>query len=317
MKNKEGSLQVKRVESVTELIGNTPLLKLNRVVPEGAADVYAKLELANIGGSVKDRIALNMIETAEKEGKLKEGDTIVEATSGNTGVGLAMVAAAKGYRAVFVMPDTLSVERRSLMKAYGAELELTPGDDGMPGAMGRARELAEQDDFFMPSQFTNPANPAIHIETTGPEIIEALDGKTPDAFVAGVGTGGTVTGVGKALKLHDPSTRIIAVEPDESAVLSGRKKGKHKIQGIGAGFIPDILDTTIYDEIITITSEEAMEMTRRLAREEGLLTGISAGANIAAAIRVAEKLGSGKKVVTVACDTGERYLSTPVFSEED
>jgi cysteine synthase A len=307
---------MKRVESVTELVGGTPLLKLNRVVPEGAADVYAKLELANIGGSVKDRIALNMIETAEKEGKLKEGDTIVEATSGNTGVGLAMVAAAKGYKAVFIMPDTLSVERRSLMKAYGAELELTPGDKGMPGAMARARELAAQDDFFMPSQFTNPANPAIHIETTGPEIIEALDGKTPDAFVAGVGTGGTVTGVGKALKLEDPSTRIIAVEPDESAVLSGREKGKHKIQGIGAGFIPDVLDTTIYDEIITVTSEEAMEMTRRLAREEGLLTGISAGANIAAAVRVAEKLGSGKTVVTVACDTGERYLSTPVFSDD-
>ncbi|WP_368645435.1 cysteine synthase A [Alkalibacterium putridalgicola] len=307
---------MKRVESVTELVGGTPLLKLNRVVPEGAADVYAKLELANIGGSVKDRIALNMIETAEKEGKLKEGDTIVEATSGNTGVGLAMVAAAKGYKAVFIMPDTLSVERRSLMKAYGAELELTPGDKGMPGAMARARELAAQDDFFMPSQFTNPANPAIHIETTGPEIIEALDGKVPDAFVAGVGTGGTVTGVGKALKLEDPSTRIIAVEPDESAVLSGREKGKHKIQGIGAGFIPDVLDTTIYDEIITVTSEEAMEMTRRLAREEGLLTGISAGANIAAAVRVAEKLGSGKTVVTVACDTGERYLSTPVFSDD-
>jgi len=307
---------MKRVESVTELVGGTPLLKLNRVVPEGAADVYAKLELANIGGSVKDRIALNMIETAEKEGKLKEGDTIVEATSGNTGVGLAMVAAAKGYKAVFIMPDTLSVERRSLMKAYGAELELTPGDKGMPGAMARARELAAQDDFFMPSQFTNPANPAIHIETTGPEIIEALDGKVPDAFVAGVGTGGTVTGVGKALKLEDPSTRIIAVEPDESAVLSGREKGKHKIQGIGAGFIPDVLDTTIYDEIITVTSEEAMAMTRRLAREEGLLTGISAGANIAAAVRVAEKLGSGKMVVTVACDTGERYLSTPVFSDD-
>jgi len=307
---------MKRVESITELVGGTPLLKLNRVVPEGAADVYAKLELANIGGSVKDRIALNMIETAEKEGKLKEGDTIVEATSGNTGVGLAMVAAAKGYKAVFIMPDTLSVERRSLMKAYGAELELTPGDKGMPGAMARARELAAQDDFFMPSQFTNPANPAIHIETTGPEIIEALDGKVPDAFVAGVGTGGTVTGVGKALKLEDPSTRIIAVEPDESAVLSGREKGKHKIQGIGAGFIPDVLDTTIYDEIITVTSEEAMAMTRRLAREEGLLTGISAGANIAAAVRVAEKLGSGKMVVTVACDTGERYLSTPVFSDD-
>lgn len=308
---------MKLVNNVTELIGETPLLKLNRVVPDGAAEVYAKMELSNVGGSVKDRIALNMIEAAEKEGKLKEGDTIVEATSGNTGVGLAMVAAAKGYNTHFIMPDTLSKERRALMKAYGAELELTPGDEGMPGAMGRAKELAEQDHYFMPSQFTNPANPAVHISKTGPEIIEALNGETPDAFVAGVGTGGTITGVGKALKLQDPSTQIIAVEPEESAVLSGREKGKHKIQGMGAGFIPDILDREIYDEVLTVTSEDAIEMTKRLAREEGLLVGISAGANILAATRVAEKLGSGKKVVTIACDTGERYLSTPVFSIED
>ncbi|EXJ24399.1 Cysteine synthase [Alkalibacterium sp. AK22] len=308
---------MKVVNNVTELIGETPLLKLNRVVPEGAAEVYAKMELSNVGGSVKDRIALNMIEAAEKEGKLKEGDTIVEATSGNTGVGLAMVSAAKGYKTHFIMPDTLSKERRALMKAYGAELELTPGDEGMPGAMSRARELAEQNHYFMPSQFTNPANPAVHISKTGPEIIEALNGETPDAFVAGVGTGGTITGVGKALKLQDPSTQIIAVEPEESAVLSGREKGKHKIQGMGAGFIPDILDRDIYDEVLTVTSEEAIEMTKRLAREEGLLVGISAGANILAATRVAEKLGSGKKVVTIACDTGERYLSTPVFSIEE
>lgn len=308
---------MKIVQSVTELIGETPLLKLNKIVPEGAGDVYVKLESMNIGGSVKDRIAFNMIEEAEKAGELKEGDTIVEATSGNTGVGLAMVAAAKGYKAVFIMPDTLSKERRALMKAYGAELELTPGDNGMPGSLERAMELAEQDNFFMPSQFKNPANPSAHIKTTGPEIIEAFDGETPDAFVAGVGTGGTVTGVGKVLKLHNPSVQIIAVEPAESAVLSGKEKGKHKIQGIGAGFIPDILDTDVYDEVLTVTSEEAIETTRRVAREEGLLVGVSAGANITAAIRVAEKLGKGKRVVTIGCDTGERYLSTPVFSIEE
>lgn len=308
---------MKIVQSVTELVGETPLLKLNKIVPEGAAEVYVKLESMNVGGSVKDRIALNMIEEAEKEGVLKEGDTIVEATSGNTGVGLAMVAAAKGYKAVFIMPDTLSVERRALMKAYGAELELTPGDNGMPGALDRAMELAEQDNYFMPSQFKNPANPSAHIKTTGPEIIEAFDGKTPDAFVAGVGTGGTVTGVGKVLKLHNPSTLIFAVEPAESAILSGKEKGKHKIQGIGAGFIPDILERDVYDEVLTVSSEEAMNTTRRVAREEGLLVGVSAGANITAAIRVAERLGKGKKVVTIGCDTGERYLSTPVFSIEE
>lgn len=308
---------MKIVQSVTELIGETPLLKLNKIVPEGAGYVYVKLESMNIGGSVKDRIALNMIEEAEKAGELKEGDTIVEATSGNTGVGLAMVAAAKGYKAVFIMPDTLSQERRALMKAYGAELELTPGENGMPGSLERAMKLAEQDNFFMPSQFKNPANPSAHIKTTGPEIIEAFDGETPDAFVAGVGTGGTVTGVGKVLKLHNPSTQIFAVEPAESAILSGKEKGKHKIQGIGAGFIPDILERDVYDEVLTVTSEEAIETTRRVAREEGLLVGISAGANITAAIRVAEKLGKGKRVVTIGCDTGERYLSTPVFSIEE
>lgn len=308
---------MKIVQSVTELVGETPLLKLNKIVPEGAGDVYVKLESMNVGGSVKDRIALNMIEEAEKAGKLKEGDTIVEATSGNTGVGLAMVAAAKGYKAVFIMPDTLSKERRALMKAYGAELELTPGDNGMPGSIERALELAKQDKYFMPSQFENPANPSAHIKTTGPEIIEAFSGETPDAFVAGVGTGGTITGVGKVLKLHNPSTQIIAVEPAESAVLSGQEKGKHKIQGIGAGFIPDILETDVFDEVLTVTSEEAMETTRRVAREEGLLVGISAGANITAAIRVAERLGEGKRVVTIGCDTGERYLSTPVFSIDE
>lgn len=308
---------MKIVQSVTELVGNTPLLKLNKMVPEGAADVYVKLESMNVGGSIKDRIALNMIEEAEKAGELKEGDTIVEATSGNTGVGLAMVAAAKGYKAVFIMPDTLSKERRALMKAYGADLELTPGENGMPGSIERALELAEQDNFFMPSQFKNPANPSAHIKTTGPEIIEAFDGKTPDAFVAGVGTGGTVTGVGKVLKLQNPSTQIIAVEPEESAILSGKEKGKHKIQGIGAGFIPDILEQDVYDEVLTVSSEEAIETTRRVACEEGLLLGVSGGANITAAIRVAQKLGKGKRVVTIGCDTGERYLSTPIFSIDE
>ncbi|MFO8069351.1 MAG: cysteine synthase A [Alkalibacterium sp.] len=307
---------VKRVKSVTELIGDTPLLQLNRVVPEGAADVYVKVESFNAGGSIKDRIALNMIETAEKEGKLNPGDTIVEATSGNTGVGLAMVAATKGYKAVFIMPDTLSVERRLLMKIYGAELELIPGAEGIPGAMTRAKALAAKDGYFMPSQFYNPANPAAHIKTTGPEIIEALDGKAPDAFVVGVGTGGTITGVGKVMKSHNPDAKVVAVEPEESAVLSGEGKGKHKIQGIGAGFIPEVLDTDIYDDIVTVSSGDAIEMTRRLAREEGLLVGISAGANVLAAIRYAEKLGKGKTVVTIAPDTGERYLSTPAFSED-
>lgn len=306
---------MKVVDSVTKLIGETPLLRLRKVVPANAAELYVKLESFNAGGSVKDRIALNMIEVAEKEGKLKPGDTIVEATSGNTGVGLAMVAAAKGYNALFIMPDTMSEERRTLMKAYGAELELTPGADGMPAAMARAEELAQRPGYFKPSQFENLANPAVHAATTGPEILDALDGQSPSAFVVGVGTGGTLTGAGKVLKHNNPDTKIVAVEPEESAVLSGKEKGSHKIQGLGAGFVPEVLDTVLYDEVITVSSDEAINMTRRLAREEGLLVGISAGANVVAAIKVAERLGKGNKVVTVAPDTGERYLTTPAFAD--
>lgn len=307
---------MRKVNSVTELVGQTPILKLNNVVPEGAADVYVKLESFNVGGSVKDRIALNMIEQAEKEGLIKPGDTIVEGTSGNTGVGLAMVAAAKGYKAIFVMPDTMSKERRALMKAYGAELILTPGAEGMPTANKRAEELASKPGHFMPSQFTNPANPAVHERTTGPEILEAFNGTAPDAFVVGVGTGGTITGAGKVLKENRSDILLVAVEPTESAVLSGKEKGPHKIQGLGAGFIPEVLDTDMYDEVLTVSSEESMEMTRRLAKEEGLLVGVSSGANVLAAIRIAERLGNGKQVLTVAPDTGERYLTAPVFAEE-
>lgn len=307
---------MKVVDSVTKLIGETPMLRLKKVVPANAAELYVKLESFNVGGSVKDRIALNMVEVAEKEGKLKPGDTIVEATSGNTGVGLAMVAAAKGYKALFVMPDTMSVERQNLMKAYGAELELTPGADGIPGAQARVEELAAQPGYFKAAQFENLANPAVHAATTGPEILDALNGQSPAAFVVGVGTGGTLTGAGKVLRDNNPDTEIIAVEPEDSAVLSGKEKGSHKIQGLGAGFVPKVLDTVLYNEVMTVSNEEAAEMTRRLAKEEGLLVGISSGANVVAAIRVAERLGQGKKVVTIAPDTGERYLSTPTFAED-
>lgn len=304
---------VKVVHSVTDLIGETPIIRLTKVVPADAAEVYVKLESFNVGGSVKDRIALNMIEVAEQEGKLKPGDTIIEPTSGNTGVGLAMIAAAKGYKAIFVMPDTMSVERRKLLKAYGAELILTPGADGITASINKATELAEAKGYFMPMQFENIANPAVHAATTGPEILEAFDGVAPDAFVSAVGTGGTLTGVGQVLKKADPAVKIYALEPTESPVLSGGAKGPHKIQGIGTGFVPKVLDTVIYDEVLQVSSEDAFEMTRRLAAEEGLLVGISSGAAIKGAIEVAKKLGQGKKVITVAPDNGERYLSMNVF----
>jgi cysteine synthase A len=253
-----------------------------------------------------------MIERAERDGCIHPGDTIVEPTSGNTGIGLSLVCAVKGYRLILTMPDTMSQERRRLLGAYGAELVLTPGSLGMRGAIDEAEEIARSKKCFMPQQFKNPANPRIHEETTGPEIIEALSGKV-DAFVAGVGTGGTITGVGHALRRHNVDVHIVAVEPADSPVLSGGEPGPHKIQGIGAGFVPDILDTSVYQEIITVTNDEALETARRLAREEGIFAGISSGANIFAALKVARKLGSGKNVVTMLCDTGERYLSTGIF----
>ncbi|AKM17448.1 cysteine synthase A [Geobacillus sp. FSL K6-0789] len=304
------------VNSVTELIGDTPAVKLNRIVDEDSADVYVKLEFMNPGSSVKDRIALAMIEAAEKEGKLKPGDTIVEPTSGNTGIGLAMVAAAKGYKAVLVMPDTMSLERRNLLRAYGAELVLTPGAQGMRGAIEKAEELVREHGYFMPQQFKNEANPEIHRLTTGKEIVEQM-GDQLDAFVAGIGTGGTITGAGKVLREAYPNIKIYAVEPADSPVLSGGKPGPHKIQGIGAGFIPDILDTSIYDEVITVTTDEAFAAARRAAREEGILGGISSGAAIHAALKVAKELGKGKKVLAIIPSNGERYLSTPLYQFED
>lgn len=306
----------KLVQNITQLIGDTPLVRLNRVVPEDSAEVYVKLEYQNPGASVKDRIAISMVEVAEQEGKLKPGSTIVEPTSGNTGIGLAMVAAAKGYKAILVMPETMSMERRNLLRAYGAELVLTPGAEGMKGAIRRAEELvAENKDYFMPQQFKNQANVKIHRETTGPEIVEAIkahDGKL-DAFVSGIGTGGTITGAGTVLRESFPDIKIVAVEPKASPILSGGQPGPHKIQGIGAGFVPDILDTDIYDEVITVENEEAFETSRRVAREEGILGGISSGAAIHAALQVAKKLGKGKRVVAVLPSNGERYLSTPLY----
>lgn len=309
----------KIVNYITELIGDTPLVRLNRVVPEDSAEIYVKLEYQNPGASVKDRIAISMVEEAERQGVLKPGDTIVEPTSGNTGIGLAMVAAAKGYKAILVMPETMSIERRNLLRAYGAQLELTPGSEGMNGAVRRAEQLvAENPGYFMPQQFKNPANVKIHRETTGPEIVEAidsLDGKL-DAFVAGIGTGGTITGAGEVLKQRYPNIRIYAVEPASSPLLSKGVAGPHKIQGIGANFVPDILNRDIYDEIIAVENEDAFETSRRVAKEEGILGGISSGAAIFAALKVAKELGKGKRVVAVLASNGERYLSTPLYNFE-
>ena len=301
--------------SIDQLIGNTPLLKLNRIVPEDAADVYVKLEFFNPAGSIKDRIALAMIEKAEQEGQLKPGDTIIEPTSGNTGIGLASVAAAKGYHLIIVMPETMSVERRKLMQGYGAELILTPGADGMKGSIAKAQELVDTKGYFMPMQFENPANPAIHEATTGQEIIDAF-GKDdlPDAFVAGVGTGGTLSGIGHALKKVDPNVKVYALEPAESPLLKEGKAGKHKIQGISAGFIPKTLDQEVYDGIIEVSSDDAIKTGQAVGRLEGFLPGISAGANIYGAIELAKQLGKGKKVVTVSPDGGDRYLSTDLFN---
>ncbi len=309
---------MKVYERITDLIGGTPLLKLTDYEKEKAleATIFAKLEYFNPAGSVKDRIAKAMIDDAESKGILKPGSVIIEPTSGNTGIGLAAVAASRGYRVILTMPETMSIERRNLLKAYGAELVLTEGAKGMKGAIAKANELAsETPDSFIPSQFTNPSNPAIHRSTTGPEIWKDTDGKV-DVFVAGVGTGGTVTGVGEYLKSQNPNVKIVAVEPAGSPVLSKGTAGPHKIQGIGAGFVPDTLNTSVYDEIITVENEDAFETGRTLARKEGLLVGISSGASVFAATVLAKRPeNKGKIIVALLPDTGERYLSTPMFSE--
>ncbi|MGT2930143.1 cysteine synthase A [Streptococcus dentasini] len=298
--------------NITELIGRTPILKLNNSVPEGAADVYVKLESFNPGSSVKDRIALAMIEDAEQQGLIKPGDTIIEPTSGNTGIGLAWVGAAKGYKVIITMPETMSVERRKIIQAYGAKLVLTPGSQGMKGAISKAQEIAQEIGGWVPLQFNNPANPAIHEKTTGAEIIEAFpDGL--DAFVAGVGTGGTISGVSHALKKRNPSIKVYAVEADESAVLSGDKPGPHKIQGISAGFIPETLDTNAYDEVVRVKSDDAIATGRIIGGQEGFLAGISSSAAIYAAIQIAKELGAGQKVLALLPDNGERYLSTSLY----
>lgn len=303
----------KKADSVLDLIGDTPLVRLNRLPKKGSAAVWAKLEMFNPLSSVKDRIALSMIEAAERDGLLKSGTVIVEPTSGNTGIGLAMVAAVKGYRLVLTMPETMSLERRNLLRAFGAELVLTPGDAGMRGAVEKAEELEAKHGYFMPQQFKNPGNPEVHRRTTAEEIWEATGGKL-DAFVAGVGTGGTITGVGEVLKERKPSVLVVAVEPAGSPVLSGGKSGPHKIQGIGAGFVPDVYDRSVVDEVIQVTNEDAAATARRLAREEGLFVGISSGAACSAALEVAKRLGDGKDLVVVLPDTGERYLSTDLFA---
>mgnify|MGYP005852193151 CR=1 FL=1 len=303
---------MKVAQSIAGLIGNTPIVKLNRTADQGAAEIYVKLEFMNPGSSVKDRIALAMIEAAEESGELTAGKTIVEPTSGNTGIGLAMVAASKGYKAILVMPDTMSTERRNLLRAYGAELILTPGADGMKGAIKKAKELQEENGYFMPQQFNNKANPAVHERTTGKEIVEQM-GDQLDAFVSGIGTGGTITGAGKVLKETYKDIKIVAVEPEGSAILSGGKPGPHKIQGIGAGFVPEVLNTEIYDEIIAVSNDDAYATAREAARTEGLLGGVSSGAAIYAAKQVAKQLGEGKKVLAVIPSNGERYLSTPLY----
>lgn len=303
----------RKANSILELIGQTPVVRLNKIVGKNDATIWAKLEMFNPLSSVKDRICLSMVEAAEKEGNLKPGATIVEPTSGNTGIGLAMVAAVKGYKLILTMPDTMSIERRSLLKAFGAELILTPGKEGMKGAVKKAEELIKKNpDYFMPQQFNNLANPEIHRKTTAVEILEQV-GENIDAFVAGVGTGGTITGVGEVLRKKNPKVKIIAVEPSASAVLSGCPSGPHKIQGIGAGFVPQVLNTDILDEIITVSNEDAAATSRRLTKEEGLFVGISSGAACWAALKVAKRLGKGKTVVVILPDTGERYLTTDLF----
>jgi cysteine synthase A len=305
-----------RVDHAYELIGYTPVVRLNRIVPEGAATVYVKLESLNPGGSVKDRIALSIIEDAEATGRLKPGQVILEATSGNTGIGLAFVAAAKGYGITLVMPETMTLERRSLLKAYGADLILTPGPGGMKAAVDKAEELAKTDPkYFLARQFDNPANPAVHRRTTALEVLEQVP--ELDAFVAGIGTGGTVTGVGEILARKKPGTLVVAVEPESSPLLTKGTAGPNKIQGIGANFIPSILNREAYNRVEDVSYEDAVAAARLLTRKEGLFSGISTGAIVHAAIKVAVELGAGKTVVAVLCDTGERYLSHPLYSEID
>ena len=306
-------------ENLAGTVGNTPLVKVPRLNKGIAGVVLVKMESFNPAGSVKDRIGVSMIEAAEREGRLRPDTIIIEPTSGNTGIALAFVAAAKGYPLILTMPDTMTVERRNLLKAYGAQLVLTPGADGMPGAIRKAEEIRASNPakYFQPQQFNNPANPEIHRRTTAEEIWRDTDGNV-DALVSAVGTGGTVTGVGEVIKSRKPSFYIIAVEPDASPVLSGGKPGPHKIQGTGAGFVPEVLNTNIYDEVVRVSNEDAIAMTRRAAREEGMLVGISTGANIFVALQVAARPQfAGKTIVTIGCDTGERYLSNPVFAELD
>lgn len=298
--------------NVLEMIGNTPMLKLNKMISEGMADIYIKLEKFNPGGSVKDRAALGMIEKAEKTGDLKQGYTIVEPTSGNTGIGLAMVGRLKGYKVIIVMPDTMSVERRNMIRAYGAQLVLTEGAKGMKGAIARAEEIAKgRKDYFIPMQFANSANPEKHYEATAEEIIK--DVPDIDVLIASVGTAGTVIGVGRKLKEMKKDIKIIAVEPEKSPVISGGQPGPHKIQGIGPGFVPDIYDSSVVDEVITVSDEEAFEFAKRIANLEGILVGISSGANAAVAVKIAQKLGKGKKIVTIAPDGGEKYMSMGLY----
>lgn len=299
---------------IQDLIGTTPVVRLNRMATDADAEVVAKLELLNPARTVKDRIAAAMIDDAVQRGALRAGMTIVEPTSGNTGISLAMIAAARGYRLILTMPESMSVERRNLLASYGAELVLTPADDDMAGAVARADAIAAEDPdgMFVPRQFDNPANPEVHRASTGPELLKSCDGRI-DAFVSGVGTGGTITGVGRVLKEANPDVLIVAVEPERSAVLSGGSQGVHGIQGIGAGFVPNVLDEAIYNETVTVKDEDSISTARRLSKEEGILAGISAGANVLVALQVARRLGPGKRVATVICDSGERYFSVPGF----
>lgn len=301
--------------NIYETIGRTPMVKLNNLDLGDSADIFVKLESFNPSGSVKDRASLYMIENAEKEGLLKKGGTIIEPTSGNTGIGLAMIGAAKGYNVILVMPDTMSMERRKLMKSYGAQIILTEGKDGMLGSVNLAKKLSNENGYFMPNQFSNKNNKLAHYETTSREILEDLDGEL-DAFVAGVGTGGTISGVGRRLKEYRKEIMTIAVQPEKSQVLTGKTPGPHGIQGLGANFIPDIFEKDVVDEIISIQDEVAFKYARILGKNEGILAGISSGANLAAAVIIAKRLGKGKKVVVVLPDTGERYLSTSLFAEE-